>query len=354
MSAFALPSALPSAVSLSRTRHTLCPRRASPRTPVRRRPPCAQQPSQSPDYGAGFMPESDPDYEEVRVLSFGPTRNDGSLLTLRPVSGGDRAFKMSVTVAQADSIRAALARTRRNRHIPHPSSTPFSEPSAHLPTGRLDYTLMRPATHDLFKDVLDLFGGFVTKAAITHIQDEVFIARVWVRGPFAVTQDEVHIDSRPSDAIAMALRSRAPLYLNKHLLRQWNVSVEAIARDAKHGLCECVTDYPDEVKSTRSIVHELKGSPEHLILAKLRMELDLAVRLERFQEASRLREQIASICPIDRLSDQLKCAIDEERYLDAAKLQDQITLWRARVRMWEKGSINIEDLQGGIEDCGNC
>lgn len=290
-----------------------------------------------PDYAAGFTPEADADYEEVRVLSFGPTRNDGSLLTLRPVSGGDHAFKMSVTVAQADSIRAALARRGRRRQghcpaVPNP-----------------DYALMRPATHDLFKDVLDLFGGFVTKAAITHIQDEVFIARVWVRGPFVVSQDEVHIDSRPSDAIAMALRSRAPLYLNKQLLRQWNVSVDAITRDAKHGLCECVTDYPDDVKSTRSIVHEIKGSPEHITLAKLRMELDLAVRLERFAEATRLREQIAAICPIDQLSDQLKKAIDEERYLDAAKLQDQITLWKARVRMWEKGSINIEDLQGGIE-----
>lgn len=268
------------------------------------------------------MPESDPDYQEVRVLSFGTARRDGTLLTLRPVPPSKTAFKMSVTSSQADAIRAALARRRG-------------------PPG----VAARPATHDLFKDVLDMFGGFVTKAAITHIEDEVFIARVWVRGPFVVSQDEVHIDSRPSDAIALALRSRAPLYLNSGLLRMWSVRVEDVLRDAKHGLCECVTEYPDNVKSTVSLVQEMQGSPEHIKLAKLRMELDLAVRLERFAEAVVLRERIAKICPIDRLGEMLRTAIDEERYLDAAKLQDQITVWKMRVRMWEKGSIELDELE---------
>lgn len=333
--AFATP--LPTNLRSPLLRSTLPIAPVRPTLPRRRTPPTiytsptAQAPSTPPDYTKGFTPESDPDYEEVRVLSFGATRRDGTLLTLRPVSGGKTAFKMSVTSTQADAIRAALA-----RRSPRKKGSPC------------DYALLRPATHDLFKDVLDLFGGFVTKAAITHIQDEVFIARVWVRGPFIVSQDEVHIDSRPSDAIAMALRSRAPLYLNKHLMRMWNISVEDVMRDAKHGLCECVTEYPDDVKSTRSIVHEIKGSPEHLTLAKLRMELDLAVRLERFSEAVALREQIAAICPIDHLGELLRNAIDEERYLDAAKLQDQITVWKARVRMWEKGSINLEDLQDNV------
>eukprot|EP00177_Eucheuma_denticulatum_P004751 GFKZ01008635.1.p1 GENE.GFKZ01008635.1~~GFKZ01008635.1.p1 ORF type:complete len:335 (-),score=45.71 GFKZ01008635.1:952-1956(-) len=298
-----------------------------PRSPRRLRfLPRMQTPTTPPDYTSGFTPETSSNYDEVRVLSFGPTRHEGSLLTLRPVAGGDRAFKMSVTTAQADSIRAALR-----------SKCP-------------EAMTCRPATHDLFKKVMDLFGGFVTKAAITHIQDEVFIARVWIRGGMMVSQDEVHIDSRPSDAIAMALRSRAPIYLHKGLLKAWNVSVESVCNDARNGLCECVLDYPDEVKSTTSIVHEIKGSPEHLTLAKLRMELDLAVRLERFREATVLKDRIAEICPIDRLSEMLKVAIDEERYLDAAKLQDQITLWKARLRMWEKGSIDLENFSEDTQD----
>lgn len=187
----------------------------------------------------------------------------------------------------------------------------------------------------------------MTKAAITHVQDEVFIARVWIRGAAMLDHrhNEIHVDSRPSDAIALALRSRAPIYLHRELLNAWNVSVQSVCKDASEGLCECVLDYPEQLKSTTSLLREIKASPEHLTLAKLRMELDLAVRLERFQEAVAIQQRIEKICPIDRLGEMLKDAIQEERYRDAAKLQDEIILWRARLRMWEKGAIDLENFK---------
>lgn len=311
-SAFAVPS-----LPLSSKPRLLRP---NPRSPVFCRPhvvPRAQCPSRPPD--SSFTPENDLDYQEVRVLSFGPSRNDGSLLTLRPTTGGNHAFKMNVTTTQADSIRSALG---INSHL---------WPDA----------LHRPGTHDLFKNVLDLTGAFVTKAAITHIQDEVFIARVWLQ-----TRDgEIDVDARPSDAIAMATRCRAPLYLNTNLLRQWNVSLETVERDARHGLCERV-EYSDAVKSSRSIREEVRRRPEHLKLAKLKMELDLAVRLERFGDAILLKEKIERICPIDRLQQDLQLAVEQQRFLDAANIQDQITVWRARLRMWEKGTIELDTLDG--------
>lgn len=230
---------------------------------------------------------------------------------------------MSVTTTQADSIRAALK-----------------------PPAPCTEDLVRPATHDLFKKVLDIAGVFATKAAITHIQDEVFIARLWIRLPDS--DEEMHVDARPSDAIAMAVRSNAPLFLNSLLLRQWNVPVEAVERDAKHGLCETLT-YSDRVKSTRSIREELRGKPEHIRLAKLKMELDLAVRLERFAEACDLKEQISRICPIEQLQEQLKVAVTEERFLDASRIQDQIIVWKARLRMWEKGSLDLDNFVEGEE-----
>lgn len=161
--------------------------------------------------------------------------------------------------------------------------------------------------------------------------------------------NEIHVDSRPSDAIALALRSRAPIYLHRELLNTWNVSVQSVYKDASEGICECVLDYPDRVKSTTSLVREIKASPEHLTLAKLRMELDLAVRLERFREAVAIKHRIEQICPIDRLVEMLKDAIGEERYRDAAKLQDEIVLWKARLRMWEKGAIDLENFTEEVD-----
>lgn len=293
---------------------------------IARNLPRAQKADLPPDFSSGFEPAIDNDYAEVRVLSLGPSRTDGSLLTLRPVKGGDRAFKMSVTVSQADSIRQALSRR-------HTTCRPLS---------------LRPGTHDLCKNVLDVCGAFVTKAAITHIQDEVFIARVWVRGP-GCTNEEMNVDARPSDAIAMAIRASAPLFLNTMLLQQWNVPVEAVERDAKHGLCDWLGEYPDAMKSIRSIREEVRQRPEHLKLAKLKMELDLAVRLQRFGEACALKEEIMKICPIDRLKEDLQLAVREQRFMDAARIQDHITIWKARLRMWEKGAIDLENFTGEEE-----
>ncbi|PXF44798.1 hypothetical protein BWQ96_05468 [Gracilariopsis chorda] len=220
---------------------------------------------------------------------------------------------MSITTSQADSIRAAFAQ---------------------------DACCNRPTTHDLFNRVLRLSGAIVIKAAITHISDDVFIARLWLR----VQGEEMSVDSRPSDAIALALRSKAPLFLNTNLLKQWNIDVDVIEREARHGLCERVL-YEDKLKTSRSLRDELRHKPEHIRLAILKMRLDLAVRTQRFGEAAELKKMIDQICPIDRLTEQLKKAVLEQRFLDAAGIQDRITVWRARLRMWEKGALDLDDWQ---------
>lgn len=77
-------------------------------------------------------------------------------------------------------------------------------------------------------------------------------------------------------------------------------------------------------------------------LALLRARLDLAVRTQRFKEAKRIHDHINDICPIDQVSVELARAIEEQRFSDAAKLQDELTLWKARLHLWEKGSINLD------------
>ncbi|CAN8070071.1 unnamed protein product [Agarophyton chilense] len=277
----------------------------------------SQHASHAPDYSSGFSPESDADYEEVRVFSFGPSRNDSCLLTLSPVCGGKYAFKMCVTSAQAESIRASF---RRNTCCNS-----------------------RPSTHDLFNKVLRMGALVVVKAAITHIHDDVFIARVWFN---MAEHDDFNVDCRPSDAIALALRSNAPLYLNINLLKQWNVEIEAIKRDARHGVCEQVS-YEEALKTSSSIREEVRHKPEHIRLAILKMRLDVAVRTERYAEAAALKTLIDDICPIDTLQNELRKAVSEQRFLDAACIHDRITVWRARLRMWEKGSIDLERWDAG-------
>ncbi|MDI6801329.1 MAG: bifunctional nuclease family protein [Thermodesulfovibrionales bacterium] len=72
----------------------------------------------------------------------------------------------------------------------------------------------RPLTHDLIKNVFDELKARVTKIIITSILDNTYYALI-----YAVSGvEEVTIDSRPSDAIAVALRVNAPIFVDDDVL----------------------------------------------------------------------------------------------------------------------------------------
>ena len=72
----------------------------------------------------------------------------------------------------------------------------------------------RPMTHDLLKHMIEALGGTVTEVHITDVRDGTFYALVYL----SANGDQVAVDSRPSDALALALRTRAPVYVAEHVL----------------------------------------------------------------------------------------------------------------------------------------
>ena len=74
----------------------------------------------------------------------------------------------------------------------------------------------RPMTHDLLKNVLAELGTRVERIVITELKDNTFFARIHLtRG-----ETRFDIDSRPSDAIALALRSRAEIFVEQEVLEK--------------------------------------------------------------------------------------------------------------------------------------
>ncbi|MGI6037547.1 MAG: bifunctional nuclease family protein [Limnochordia bacterium] len=69
----------------------------------------------------------------------------------------------------------------------------------------------RPITHDLLKNILDGFNARVERVVITDLRDETYFARIYLQTP----QGKIDIDARPSDAIALALRTDAPIYITE-------------------------------------------------------------------------------------------------------------------------------------------
>lgn len=72
----------------------------------------------------------------------------------------------------------------------------------------------RPLTHDLLKNVLERLGGEVDRVVIDDFWNSVFYAKLYV----SVEGQELEIDSRPSDAIALAVRFEAPIFVADALL----------------------------------------------------------------------------------------------------------------------------------------
>lgn len=81
----------------------------------------------------------------------------------------------------------------------------------------------RPQTHDLLKSVIGELGAKVTRVVVSDLADDVFYARVNID----VGGKHVEIDSRPSDAIALAVRVQAPIFVEEAVLDKAAVALDS-------------------------------------------------------------------------------------------------------------------------------
>jgi uncharacterized protein len=101
----------------------------------------------------------------------------------------------------------------------------------------------RPMTHDLFTDILSQLEARVVKIAVTELRENTFYAMITV----AVDGTEIEIDSRPSDAIALAVRSDAPIYAAEAVIEESAIEFEQEDVDQEE-VVEEFKKFLDEVK----------------------------------------------------------------------------------------------------------
>ncbi len=78
----------------------------------------------------------------------------------------------------------------------------------------------RPMTHDLIKNVLTGLSVTVKKIVVTELKDDTFYALIWLERNGSTNT----IDSRPSDALALALRTDAPIFVDEEVLKSSKLS----------------------------------------------------------------------------------------------------------------------------------
>ena len=82
--------------------------------------------------------------------------------------------------------------------------------------------MIRPLTHDLLKNLFGTFNAKVKRVEIVALREEIFFGNIVAE----VNGEEVNIDSRPSDAIALAVRVHVPIYVHKSVLDEAGVTPE--------------------------------------------------------------------------------------------------------------------------------
>lgn len=99
----------------------------------------------------------------------------------------------------------------------------------------------RPMTHDLLTQMVHILGGNVTKISISDIQDSTFFAVIDIRTAEGTT---TKVDARPSDAIAIAVRAKVPIFVSENVMQKAKmVNTEKDEEETKK-----FKDFIDEIK----------------------------------------------------------------------------------------------------------
>jgi len=133
---------------------------------------------------------------EVKVQSLGLDRTTNTPVVILQERGGDRILPIWIGPGEASSIAMQLA----------------------------DWAFSRPLTHDLLVSLLGGLGGSLDRVVISRVVDNTYFAELIIHRD----EEVFSVDSRPSDSIAVALRTKASIFADDSLLER--VSVE-IAED---------------------------------------------------------------------------------------------------------------------------
>jgi len=103
-------------------------------------------------------------------------------------------------------------------------------------------TTPRPMTHDLIKNLLLGLNTTVRKVVVTDLRDETYYALIWVEQDGQV----ISIDSRPSDALAVALRLDCPIFVEEEVLKSSKIASTTSEKAAGEELRKWLENLNDE------------------------------------------------------------------------------------------------------------
>jgi bifunctional DNase/RNase len=140
----------------------------------------------------------------------------------------EREIRTTMVEMTVDSVRINLATQQRVVILKATKQERYlfiwiAQPEAYAIAVELQGTTSpRPLTHDLLKNVIADLGAEIVSIVISDLIDDIYYARLVLD----VAGRHVEIDSRPSDAIALAVRSKTQIYVEESVLERAGVTLE--------------------------------------------------------------------------------------------------------------------------------
>ncbi len=140
----------------------------------------------------------------------------------------------------------------------------------------------RPLTHDLFRNTLQHFSVGIREVAIERLEEGIFYSTIY----FSRDGDSVGIDSRTSDAIALAMKFKCPIFVNQNIMDDAGYSDEEE---------EMEFEMPGRMQEEEIIPQSRTDQSNHwdlYTLDELEALLDEAISIEDYGRAAKIRDEI--------------------------------------------------------------
>jgi len=197
----------------------------------------------------------------IKGISYSQTQNGAYALILNEVDG-DRKLPIVIGAFEAQSIAIALEEE-------------ISPP--------------RPLTHDLFKNFADRFEIVVKQVIIHKLVDGVFYSSL------ICERDKIEeiIDARTSDAIALALRFKAPIFTYKNILDKAGIYLKVNPKEEDEDQENQDSILMDELVANELEPNEPRENYKGKTLEELQTLLEEAVNNEDYEKAAHIRDEIS-------------------------------------------------------------
>ena len=145
--------------------------------------------------------------------------------------------------------------------------------------GHENTVVKRPLIHDLFLSLAGRAGMTLVRVEVYELKDDTFYARVVLSDGEFPGGKPLTLDARPSDAFALAVRRKCPIYVSRKVVEQAGISVNILVEDSPGGRpagTAAKNGFPDEPEKRRG----------------LEARLEEAVAAEEYEKAAEIRDML--------------------------------------------------------------